>query len=86
MDLLYEIRNTGEKLIVGGGYEWQLALKLREIHNKDPIMLEAGRLVAEYFSDLQQLGMIRLRESKYFRPELQVEDFTSVLKDLFRQG
>jgi len=49
-------------------------------------MLEAGRLVAEYFSDLQQLGMIRLRESKYFRPELQVEDFTSVLKDLFRQG
>jgi hypothetical protein len=44
--------------------EWQLALKLREIHKEDPIALEAGRLVAKYFSDLEQLGMIRLRESK----------------------
>ena len=61
-----------------------MALKLREIHTEDPIASEAGRLVSEYFSDIEQLGMIRLRESKYFRSELQVEDFMSVLKDLFR--
>jgi len=66
--------------------EWQLALKLGEVHNKNPIVLEAGGLVAEFFSDIEQLGMIRLRESKYFSPELQLEDFTSALKDLFRQG
>jgi hypothetical protein len=64
--------------------EWQLALKLREIHKEDPIALEAGQLVAKYFSDLEHLGMIRLRESKYFKPELQIEDFISVLKQLFR--
>jgi len=28
--------------------------------------------------------MIRLRESPYFRPDLQIDDFMSALKDLFR--
>ncbi len=66
--------------------EWQLALKLREIHKEHPISLEAGRLVTEFFSDIEQLGMIRLQESTYFRPELQIEDFMSVLKELFKKG
>ncbi|MBL0715902.1 MAG: hypothetical protein JJV98_19625 [Desulfosarcina sp.] len=66
--------------------EWQLALKLKAFHNKDPIASEAGRLIANYFSNPEQLGMLRLRESIYFRPELQIEDFMSVLKDLFYQG
>lgn len=64
--------------------EWQLALELKALHKKDPIALEAGRLIGDYFANLEQPGVIRLRESPYFRPDLQVDDFMSALKELFR--
>jgi hypothetical protein len=46
---------------------------------------EAGRLVVDYFSNLEQIGIIRMRESKYCSQDLQTEDFISVLQDLFIQ-
>ena len=46
-------------------------------------IIEAGYLVSEYFSALERLGMIRLRESPYYRPELQLEKFMSALQELF---
>ena len=44
---------------------------------------EAGQLVSEYFSSLDRLGMIRMRESPYCRPELQLDEFMSALQELF---
>ena len=48
-----------------------------------PYVLEAGRLVSEHFSALDRMGMIRLRESPYYRPELQLDEFMSALLELF---
>ncbi|MBW2642720.1 MAG: hypothetical protein JRC89_04960 [Deltaproteobacteria bacterium] len=63
--------------------EWRYALKLRDRHGNQPYVLEARRLVSEHFSDLDRLGMVRLRESTYYRPELQLDEFMSALQELF---
>jgi hypothetical protein len=63
--------------------EWEYALQLRDQYKKDPFNIEASHLVYEYFSTPERLGMIRLRESPYFRPELQIEKFMSALQELF---
>jgi hypothetical protein len=66
--------------------EWGQALELRDQHWNEPPVMEAGDLVAEYFSTRECFGMIRLRESRYYRPELQLGDFMSVLQELFPTG
>jgi hypothetical protein len=63
--------------------EWEYALELRDQQGDEPYVMEAGRLVSKYFSALDRLGMIRLRESPYYRPELQLGKFMSALKELF---
>ena len=63
--------------------EWSYALKLRNQSRDLPLTIEAGRLVSEYFSAIDRLGMIRLRESPYYRPELLLDDFMSTLQELF---
>ncbi len=63
--------------------EWDQALELRERYKDDQHVVEAGKLVAEYFSALDNLGMIRMRESPYCRPELQLDEFISALRELF---
>jgi hypothetical protein len=63
--------------------EWKYALELRNRRGDEPYIMEAGRLVSEHFSALDRLGMIRLRESRYYRPELQLVEFMSALKELF---
>jgi hypothetical protein len=63
--------------------EWGYALELRDQQGDQPYAMEAGRLVSEYFSALDRLGMIRLRESRYYRPNLQVDEFMSALQELF---
>lgn len=44
---------------------------------------EASLIVDKYFSDLNQLGLIRLRESRYFRSELQLDSFMEILREIF---
>jgi hypothetical protein len=63
--------------------EWRHALEMRNRHEDDPYIKEAGRLVSAYFADLYQMGMIRMRESRYYRPELQLAEFMSAIKELF---
>jgi hypothetical protein len=75
-DLYTIIATTGEK-------EWGYALKLRDQQGHQPYALEAGRLVSEHFSTLDRLGMIRLRESPYYKPELQLNEFMSAMRELF---
>jgi len=66
--------------------EWEYALQLRDQHKNEPFTIEAGQLVSEYFSAPERLGMIRLRESPYYRPDLQIGKFMSVLQELFPVG
>ena len=66
--------------------EWEYALQLRDQHKNEPFTIKAGHLVSEYFSAPERLGMIRLRESPYCRPELQLGKFMSVLQELFPVG
>lgn len=63
--------------------EWKHALGFRDQQGDEPCVTEAGRLVSKHFSALDRLGMIRLRESHYYRPELQLDEFMSALKELF---
>ena len=63
--------------------EWREALSMRERYAKEPYVKEAGRLVSKYFASLDSLGMIRMRESRYHRTQLQLAEFMSALKELF---
>jgi len=63
--------------------EWEHALRLRGQQRKQPYAKEAGTLVAKHFSAFDRLGMIRLRESPYYRPELQLDEFMSALQEMF---
>ena len=63
--------------------EWEYALQLRDHYKNDPPAKEAGNLVSEYFSSQKRMGMIRLMESPYYRPELQNEKFMSALQEMF---
>lgn len=63
--------------------EWRFAFELRERYRDQPSVKEAGSLVSKYFSIPRNMGMIRMRESRYFRPDLQVAEFMSDLNELF---
>lgn len=63
--------------------EWAYALKLRDQNRGQVGMIEAGRLVSEYFFATNRLGIIRLKESPYYRPELRLGEFMSALQELF---
>ncbi len=63
--------------------EWARALELREVHRAEPMVMEAARIADRYFCSLTSEGMIRIRESPYFRPELQLEEFCTALHELF---
>jgi hypothetical protein len=63
--------------------EWRVGLQLRERYKTQPFVLEAGHLVSQHFSTLNRLGMIRLRESPYYQPKLQLDEFMSALGELF---
>ena len=63
--------------------EWAYALKLRDQNRGNPCIIEAGRLVSKHFSGADRLGIIRLKESPYYRPELRLDEFMSALQELF---
>jgi len=63
--------------------EWTEALGFRDRFLREPVGLAARQIVGQYFSTLDRLGMIRLRESQYYRAELQMDDFISAMKELF---
>ena len=63
--------------------EWREALAMHKRHAEDSYVKEAGNIVATYFAGLDSLGMIRMRESRYYRPQLQLADFMSTMNELF---
>ena len=63
--------------------EWQECLEFSRRLKAGPVLVEAGKIVSENFSDEDQLGILRLREHAYFRPGFQLTEFISILKELF---
>lgn len=63
--------------------EWREALAMRKRHAEDSFVREAGNIVSMYFAALDSPGMIRMRESRYYRPQLQLAEFMSAIKELF---
>jgi hypothetical protein len=41
-------------------------------------------IVKEYFSAVNKMGIIRMRENRYFRQELPLDDFMSIMKEAFQ--
>lgn len=63
--------------------EWKQALRFRDRYRNDSHVVEAGQLVVKFFSAIDKPGMIRLRESSYYRPVLQLDEFMSAVQELF---
>jgi hypothetical protein len=63
--------------------EWRQALEFRDQLRDEPYIVEAGQLVLRHFSARDRLGIIRMMESPYYRPGLQLDEFMSALKELF---
>jgi hypothetical protein len=76
LDLYSILANTTET-------EWEQAQKLKARFQKEDYVVEAGQIVSDYFSKLDLLGMIRLRESKYYRAEFRLTEFMSAIQELF---
>jgi hypothetical protein len=76
LDIYTVLATTTEK-------EWEEALGLREAHRAASVVIDATRIVRDYFSSSDSLGMLRLRESPYSRPDLQLDEFLAALHELF---
>jgi len=63
--------------------EWDQAIQFRDQYFNEPYVIKAGHLVSTYFSAHDNLGIIRLRESRYYRTELQLDEFISALHEIF---
>ena len=77
LDIYSIIATTGEA-------EWNRALELVETHKCKPEIVEAHRIVGQYFSTLTSVGMLRMRESPYCRKELELQEFCNALGELFQ--
>ena len=64
--------------------EWEQALALCVRHSSDPIFKEAVMIVNQYFDTISSIGVIRIKESPYFRKELNLSAFMKALRDLFQ--
>jgi hypothetical protein len=63
--------------------EWAAACDIRDSCSEETMVIEAGKLIKQHFSAQDQFGILRLKESLYYRPELQISDFMSILQELF---
>lgn len=63
--------------------EWGQALEFRNQYSKEEMTIEAGKLIHQYFSARNQMGIIRLMESGYYRDDFQLDGFMSSLQEIF---
>ena len=64
--------------------EWEESLQLAEKYKHSSKAQEAAGIVKEMFKDELSPGVIRLRESKYYKPSFQLVECLRALKDLFK--
>jgi len=63
--------------------EWNQAILFRDMYLTDPFMIKSGHLVSKHFSTPESLGLLRLKESKYYRSDFELDTFISALSELF---
>lgn len=63
--------------------EWNQAILFRDMYLTDPFVIKAGHLVSKHFSTPESLGLLRLKESKYYRSDFELDKFISTLSELF---
>jgi hypothetical protein len=63
--------------------EWQECIEFSKKMRADTLFVEAGNIITEYFSNKEQLGLLRIQENEYYRPDFQLNDFIAVLAELF---
>ncbi|MDD5674994.1 MAG: hypothetical protein PHC61_12560 [Chitinivibrionales bacterium] len=76
LDLYTIVAATTEK-------EWDEMRRFRGQMHSDRYVLQAESFVEKYFSAMNSMGMIRMRESRYCRPELQLDKFMSIIQEIF---
>jgi len=64
--------------------EWNQGLRLRDEFRDHSSVIEAGGIVREYFAAPEQMGIIRLKESNYYRDDFKLRDFSSGLLELLQ--
>lgn len=63
--------------------EWQECLGYRDQFKGHDVVVESSRIVKKHFSEERGQGIIRLKESAYFRSDLDVSRFMSALGEIF---
>lgn len=63
--------------------EWNQATAMANEYSDTPQFREARRIVSEHFGKPASLGVLRLKESKYFESRFEVDEFLSALHELF---
>ncbi len=66
--------------------EYERAVRIGREQARNPNVERARELVRQDFSTESGLGMLRLREHRLFRPDLQLEEFRQVLREIFGNG
>lgn len=80
----YHVLDLYSVLAMMSEKEWTEACELRDEFRSHPAMHEAEEIVTEAFSSTTSLGTLRMRESPYYRPALQLGEFLAALNELFR--
>jgi hypothetical protein len=63
--------------------EWGTATRLSRAYREESAVREASNIVQQYFSRIESIGTIRLREHPQFSPALDLPGFVSALAELF---
>ena len=64
--------------------EWEESTALHQKHKNSNKVKEAAVIVDEMFRNETSLGVIRLRESRYYKTSFQLAEFLRAINDLFR--
>jgi hypothetical protein len=66
--------------------EWASANKMRDRFAEDTYFIEAVSIVDALFTSSFSIGIVRLKESSYFRDDFEVDKFITNLRELFHLG
>jgi hypothetical protein len=63
--------------------EWAGAMRMHGENASTPEVIEAGEIVGQDYLTQTSKGILRMRESPYFRKTLQIDRFIEAIKELF---
>ncbi len=63
--------------------EYEVSVELGTTHNSDPRVERAQQIVNDHFDSPTDIGILRMREHPLYREGFAIEDFSSVLKEVF---